>query len=551
VWRLRLASPGALSLNLGFVTCDLPPSAELVVRPTFGGPALRYRAAALVPGAGLWTPVLLTDDLVVELDVAAQERGRVALELARFNRGYRYFGAPAPAKAGACNIDVVCPVADDWRAEIRAVGVYTIAGTWKCSGAMINNTARDARPLFLTANHCGINGTSDASVVLYWNYESPVCGQQGGGSLAQNQAGTTLLANWSGSDFTLLELDDLPDPAWRVTLAGWNRADAVPTASVTIHHPSTDEKSISFDDDPATITSYLADAVPGDGTHLRIGAWELGTTEGGSSGSPLFDPDHRIVGQLHGGYASCSRPDEPDWYGRFFRSWEGGGTPQTRLRDWLDPTAGGAVTLDLLDPLAGLLTVAPTDPVVFTGPVGGPFAPAQQVFSLGNAGVETLAWEAAAASWLDIQPAVGTLGPGAQQQVTVAPGSAAADLGAGSRTTSLVFANTAGGAGGAAVPVRLAVLEARPRLVRVGPNPFRSYTTVIYTVEVATPVRGRVYDVRGRLAADLGTRGAVAGPNDWSWDGRDGKGRRQPGGRYVLELEAGRHRLRIPLTVAH
>ena len=551
VWRLRLVSPGALSLNLGFVTCDLPPSATLVLRPTAGGPSLRYRADDLVPGAELWTPVLLTDDLVVEVAVAAADRQRLALEVARVNRGYRYFGEDRSGKAGTCNIDVICPEADDWRAEIRSVGVYTLSGSWKCSGSMINNTAGDARPLFLTANHCNINATTDASVVVYWNYESPVCGQHGGGSLADTQAGSILLANWSVSDFCLIELVDPPAAAWNVTFAGWNRADTTPTAAVTIHHPSTDEKSISFENDPLVISSYL-DFAPLNQTHLRVTDWDLGTTEGGSSGAPLFDPGHHIVGQLHGGYASCALPDTADWYGRLFVSWEGNGSAATRLRDWLDPGGSGAVTLDLLDPSSGVLSVTPTDPILFQGGAGGPFSPPAHVLTVTNVGSEPLDWTwTSGATWLTATPTGGTLLPAGQVQVTVSLASAATDLGSGTHAASLHFVNGSGGQGDTQVAVSLVVAGQQPTVVAVGPNPFRGYTTVVYNVGVATAVHGRVYDLRGRMAADLGTRTAVVGRNEWTWDGYDGDGRRQPGGLYVLELDAAGYKLRVQMTLLH
>jgi hypothetical protein len=117
---------------------------------------------------------------------------------------------------------------------------------------------------------------------------------------------------------------------------------------VTIHHPQGDEKRISFEDDPTSTTSVGLDTSPGDGTHIRVADWDLGTTEGGSSGSPLLDPAHRVVGQLHGGYAACGN-DLPDWYGRLSVSWTGGGTASTRLSDWLDPLATGVMALDGLD----------------------------------------------------------------------------------------------------------------------------------------------------------------------------------------------------------
>jgi len=182
-------------------------------------------------------------------------------------------------------------------------------------------------------------------VIIYWNYESPVCGQHGGGIQNQFSYADTLLASSSLSDFKLLELTDKPDTNFGVTYAGWDRSGDVPSSAVAIHHPSYDEKSISFEDDALSITTYLADVGPGNETHLRVEDWDLGTTEGGSSGSPLFDANHRIVGQLHGGYAACGN-DRPDWYGRIYTSWEGGGTAATRLRDHLDPTGSGVMVLN-------------------------------------------------------------------------------------------------------------------------------------------------------------------------------------------------------------
>jgi hypothetical protein len=556
-WRLRVTSPGALSLNLAFLTCALPPSGELVLRPVAGGRSLRFAGPDLA-GAELWTPVLLTDDLLVDVLVAADERSGVRLELAQVNAGYRWFGDQEADKAGACNVDVVCPEGDPWRQEIRSVAVYQVGGTWKCTGAMINNTALDQAPLFLTAAHCNVTAVNQASVVVYWNFESPSCGQHGGGSLDDVQTGSTLLANWfhtsdnGSSDLCLLELNNDPDPAWNVTWAGWSRADQAPTSSVAIHHPSTDEKSISFDNDAATITAYLQTAVPGDGTHLRIGAWELGTTEPGSSGSPLFDQDHRIVGQLHGGYASCVQPLASDWYGRLFTSWSGAGTPATRLSDWLDPTGTGVVALDILVPGAGVLQVAAQDDLEWFGPVRGPFQPGAAQVVLSNQGEAALAWQAATtANWLTITPADGALDPGQTQAVSVAVGEPAASRPPGVAQATVNFVNTTNGVGGAALDAVLRVYEGRMLLGAVGPNPFRGYCTVRGTLLADATVSARVYDVRGRMAADLGTSQEPAGSWALTWDGSDHGGRRQPGGRYVLRLDVEGQVFAVPLTLLH
>jgi hypothetical protein len=63
----------------------------------------------------------------------------------------------------------------------------------------------------------------------------------------------------------------------------------------------------------------------------------------------LWDPDHHLVGQLHGGYASCSSITS-DYYGRLSRSWNGGGSSSNRLSDWLDPNGTGLLVLEGRDP---------------------------------------------------------------------------------------------------------------------------------------------------------------------------------------------------------
>ena len=78
--------------------------------------------------------------------------------------------------------------------------------------------------------------------------------------------------------------------------------------------------------------------------HWKI-TWNSGTTEGGSSGSPLVNNSHRVIGQLHGGYSACVDhpsglgPNKHDWYGKFSVSWTGNGSLDNRrkLQPWLDP----------------------------------------------------------------------------------------------------------------------------------------------------------------------------------------------------------------------
>ncbi len=77
--------------------------------------------------------------------------------------------------------------------------------------------------------------------------------------------------------------------------------------------------------------------------------WELGVTEPGSSGSPLFDDQGRIIGQLYGGAAACSGTNDNnafDYYGRIGVAWDTGSSATTRLEDWLDPQGSNPVVLN-------------------------------------------------------------------------------------------------------------------------------------------------------------------------------------------------------------
>jgi len=205
---------------------------------------------------------------------------------------------------------------------------------------LINSTAQDGAPYFLSAFHCGFSPQNDDTVVVYWKYEAPVCGQQTGGSLGFNQTGSTFRASEESSDFALVELSQDPDPEFDVYFTGWDVSGVPPLGSVGIHHPSGDVKSISFNDDVLTTTEWIEPD-----THWMVDDWEDGTTEGGSSGSCLWDPASKLcVGILTAGLASCTVIDF-DLYGKLAVAWEGGGTPETRLRDWLDPLASGAQAL--------------------------------------------------------------------------------------------------------------------------------------------------------------------------------------------------------------
>lgn len=558
MWRTRISAPGALSINLGFTGYWLPPGARLGLYPTdVTGPDDKrgepvFTAADNEDHGQLWTPVILADDIVVELVLPRSERHNYRLELTAINQGYRFFGATADRKAGTCNIDVVCSEADDWRSEINSVGAISTGGSLFCTGTMVNNTAVDGTPYFLTANHCGINTSTAPSLVVYWNFQSPVCGDQSGGLLDDFSTGALFRANSATSDFDLVELDDPVDPAFGVTYAGWNRADTDPTSATAIHHPRGDEKSISFENDPTSTTTYLQSPVPGDGTHIRVADWDLGTTEPGSSGCPLFDQNHHLVGQLHGGYAACGN-DLSDWFGRFSVSWEGGGTPATRLRDYLDPGNTGVMTLEMFDPQAASFAVTPVGDAASEGIVGGAFTPDEFSFTLANTGGSAVGFTVGSDSdWLVVDQTSGTIALGQSVVVTATISAGAASLPVGIHRAVLDFVNPAGGGGTTSRTIVLSVTENALHVVGPVPNPFSIAPVEIrFTLRGAATVRASIVNMRGLAVRDLGSMAGAAGANALTWDGLDDDGHRVPSGVYVVQIKALGRVSRVNLSYVH
>lgn len=389
LWRLRVVGrEGTTSLNLGFTRFKMSPESRLLVYSTDGTEILRpFTAADNEIHGELWTPVVITRDLIVELTVPKRERQMVELRLGWVNQGYRGFGtisADSYNKSGSCNLDVEClGVSDTWRDQMRSVAVISTGGSTFCTGSLLNDTAGDRKMYFITANHCSITSANAASLVAYWNYQNSFCrtpgsaasGTAGDGTKTQFHTGSFFRASSAASDFTLVELDDPPVAAYNHFWAGWDRStgDFTCTAAAPcacIHHPNTDEKRITYVTTNTATTSYNTPASPGDGTHIWAhwatdppGPFTVpGVTEPGSSGSPLYSAAGRFIGQLHGGPSSCGATGDnlSDYYGRFSVSWTGGGTSSTRLSNWLDAGSTGATTVNGINGAACTPPSAPT-----------------------------------------------------------------------------------------------------------------------------------------------------------------------------------------------
>lgn len=349
VWQLGIDCPDASSISFIFDRYELPKGAKLFIwdaeRSTYKG-AFTHKNNK--EWGSLGVGLIHSDQVVIELIESPIAVGQSELQLGTIVHGYRPVARPSDQEAydrgpfgnsGNCNINVNCPEGEDWAIESRSVALIVSGGFAQCSGALVNNTLQDGTPYFLTANHC-LGGQNNW--VFYFNHETAGCSGSTGPT-NQSISGSSLRASNGGSDFALLELSSTPPADFNVQYAGWDNSDALNvTSAVGIHHPSGDVKKICFEDDAPFHQNVFGAAC------WYINQWEDGVTEGGSSGSPLFDQNHRIIGQLYGGGAACAgsvNNGEPDWYGRFGVSWDGN-SATTRLRDWLDPSDSGVAFLD-------------------------------------------------------------------------------------------------------------------------------------------------------------------------------------------------------------
>ena len=388
-WRLRIASAGAKSLSLHFAPFELPPSASVWIYDRSGtvvhGP---YTAAQATPH-GLWTPIIPEAELVVEVRVATVEADQLKLGIAHAYHGYRdwkaadapsasaddvkYFSmtsADASAKSGACNIDVACPEADPWDNEVRSVARIQIGGTSLCSGQLLNNVRQDKDRLFITAHHCGISAEGAApasSVIFFFNYQAPACAPPRGSlAAADTLNGATFLAGDTQSDFTLLRINDSIPANANVYFAGWDATGEGSSSGVSIHHPSGDDKAISFFSEPAVQSAVnIGAACAIDAWQVR---WSSGTTESGSSGGGLWSAAHQLLGVLSGGNASCGNQTGDDFFGRLDRAWTANADPQGQIKAHLDPENTCIASIPGLDASNINATPITDGPIVCQGP---------------------------------------------------------------------------------------------------------------------------------------------------------------------------------------
>ncbi len=363
LWRLNIKSPNAYAVYLLFSTFEIPEGAELFVY-TPDQKHVRGKYTEKKEGEEFIVLDLPGDEVVVEYYEPAGAEFAGNFEISYLGHNYRDAfvskGHWGDAE-GTCHINVNCPEAQQlWQNQINSVVCIRMVsprGTYLCSGAMVNNARQDGTPYVYTAAHCF---TENAEWFFYFDYQTYACSASTGSNgyatrnceiRAYDSEGGSNAS--SGPDFMLLEITGEIPPAVvdHLYFAGWDLSTSTPTVGAAIHHPGGDFKKYSK---PKRYSSYNYYS----GRYWEVGWYDValqkGVTEGGSSGSPLFNGNGLIVGSLSRGTSACD--DDPrtafdetkgtDIYGKISASWTFNSNTSKQLKHWLDPGNTGTTQLE-------------------------------------------------------------------------------------------------------------------------------------------------------------------------------------------------------------
>jgi lysyl endopeptidase len=362
---VSFTSPGASGLRMGLLVRSLPTGA--VVRgyaqgaPTsFEIPAADILAAiarnrdagdASDAGRTFWTPVIDGPEATLEITLPAGiSPADVDVAVPTVSHLTVPLGELFTTKIGqdsSCQVDVSCTSGTDVLSRSVARMIFSdAAGTYACTGTLLNDSNSSGTPYFLSANHCISTQTAASSLNTYWFYRSTSCNSNTLDPASTVVAGGATLLYASGDTDTSFMRLNKPAPA-NAAFAGWsvNAPDSSPDVAA-VHNPEAGLQKYS----QGSFSAYASCGTSSGGTFSCTASnaanasffdviWSTGTTAAGSSGSAAFAAiggNRYVVGQLYGGDASCSNPKAADIYGRLDRAYA------AALSRWLSPASASA-----------------------------------------------------------------------------------------------------------------------------------------------------------------------------------------------------------------
>jgi len=316
VWSAALRSEGAFGVRIYFDNFWLPPDTELYLFNEAGKVAGPYMGAGPFDTGEFWSHMVFGETIYLQLRqfgpsgvgrlhetyfdiVEVGHVGRqMAARLSDFTKTFCDYNAGCVVNA-ECYSEVT--VVDDARNAVAHMQYVKRPYLYVCSGGLLNNSAEDGTPYFLTANHCISRDREAETLETYFQW-TVTCGgacptQWDDPVGVPSMLGSSVVATNKTSDYSLLLLDGQVPPG--VGFLGWTNTEVAYADGETLYRISHPAAA------PQAYSTHDVDTGAGTCSSWPRGSWiysrdVVGATQGGSSGSPVVNGEGLVVGQLSG-----------------------------------------------------------------------------------------------------------------------------------------------------------------------------------------------------------------------------------------------------------
>jgi len=356
-WFLKLRCAGAYGVGMVLSDVRLKPGEALYIynQHDLRGPFKDHG----IPASGI-LPVnfLQGDEILIEYDVpSGKNHGTFVIET--ISHAFRNIYNDQPSRqmpAARSGVNCYMCVNNDVielqrRSVVKLIIQYDSISKF-CTGVLVNNTAHDNKPYILTAQHCvSSQFDADRSIAVFGFEDVDCVGETHFDDFLL--AGAYHRASLFENDFALLEFYQKPPLEFHPYYAGWDISDQNRDGVTCIHHPQGGPKKISLSNNAVVTGTFNDVSTRAVNAFWNVIRWDVGVTEGGSSGAPLFSNDNHVIGSLSGGSSDCGAPYN-DYFEKLSSSWEASSDPAQQLKHWLDPVGSGVKKIDGIDPFENI-----------------------------------------------------------------------------------------------------------------------------------------------------------------------------------------------------